>query len=325
MTGSVARVMNGKTEPCACTTSVRLVRGLLLSATACTSSVVAQLTPPSALPARPPSAPPPRVCHSEGATIKFGDDIYRDLYVRTLDKVVSFEWRWVTPNDHSPTNMKAHTSEEFATKYWPTIAAVGRDRMFVGGKGEDGATILERWVFESKEAGHPAPSVELTCGALGAESPRYEWTLPPRTHVDEIVRLPPESPQGLIRDLFSSLRSKERVFIYYDGSSELYELDLATRSQTLRASPTGTSSSLKVPELCNDYRRCWAADYAQQGYCYFFAPDMEHGVDSRRPVPRLLVLIDSDRDGRIDSSKLVSAKEWAEYWGDTANFAHHDK
>ena len=301
-------------------------RVLAASLVICANLVAAQLIPPSAPPVIPPAAPPVRLWHHGGATIKFGDDIFRDLYIRTLDKVVTFEWRWVTPHDASPMNVKAHTSEEFATSYWPTIVAVGRERMFVGGKGEDGGTILERWTFDSKStAGHFAPSVELACGALGTESPHHEWTLPPRKLVEEIVHLAPGSPQGLIRDLLPSLKSTERLFIYYDGSSEVYEVDLATRAQMLRASPMGTAPSLKVPELSRDYNRCWAADYTQQGYCYFFAPDLEHGMDTGRPPSGLLVLIDSDRDGRIDSSKLISANEWASYWGDTANLVHHDK
>jgi hypothetical protein len=117
------------------------------------------------------------------------------------------------------------------------------------------------------------------------------------------------------------LKSKEKLFVYYDGSSELCEVDLATRTQTLRASPTGASSSLNVPELGNAYNRCWAVDYAARGNCYFFGTDMESPTDSRLPIPRVLVLIDSDRDGKVDSSKLISPEEWKAYWGNRDNFA----
>ncbi len=81
---------------------------------------------------------------------------------------------------------------------------------------------------------------------------------------------------------------------------------------------------MRVAALTNDYRRFWEADYKQHGFCYFFGN--EPGVAYSLPIPELLVLIDSDRDGKIDSATIVSAKAWTtDGWGDIANIVQHDK
>jgi hypothetical protein len=121
----------------------------------------------------------------------------------------------------------------------------------------------------------------------------------------------------MIRGMLPSLKSANKLFVYYNTSRELYMVDLDAKTQTLQAGPTASAPSLQVPALSDNYHRFWAADFSQKGYCYLFCP----GFTSDGALPaNVLVFIDSDRDGQIDSSLLVSPSAWdTDGWGDKAN------
>lgn len=255
-------------------------------------------------------------------TSRYGTDFFRDASLSTNDKRVSFAWRLVSPATGVLVNVVASTSESFATEYWPTcMIAPDKDHLYVAGKGTDGTAILERWTFaETSATGAHCPSVLPPDPDL-CYTGGNRWSLPPRTKVERVIARAPDDPRGLIRGLLPCLRSPDKLLVYYHASRELYLVDVLTKNQTLQASPTGASASLRVPDLALDYRRCWSADYTARGHCYFLGGFSTE--DSYPTMPdHLLVLIDSDRDGKIDAAQLISGKAWTTGgWGDLANIA----
>lgn len=271
-----------------------------------------------------PSAPPAELWQGGAPTTKFGTSIYRDVQCRTLEKIVSLEWRYATPGLPSASNVKDQTSEVYATRYWPTFVLPTDDHhLCVAGKARDGATILESWTFDAQSAsGTPAPScVSFTSTTTGA--PHYVWTTPPRSQVDEVLRIPAASPLGMIRALVPDLHSISKVYVYYDGSRELWSVDLIAHTQALVASPVPVAGAMTATALTSSFQLYWAADYTQRGHCYFFAAT-ELPVSG--PMAATFVCIDSNRDGALDTSRTISATEWVqEGWGDPANLAQpHD-
>jgi len=132
---------------------------VMCGATYGVTSAVAQekppppLSPPAGPPAIPADAPPVRLWHADAGTTRYGDDIFRDVYCNTLDRVVTFEWRNSVSVPPSYV-VRTHTSESFKIDYWPTfVRVIGDGNMFVTGKTTDGGAILERWIFSMMRRG----------------------------------------------------------------------------------------------------------------------------------------------------------------------------
>lgn len=282
-----------------------------------TAPAVSQFTPPSS----PPlllEAPPAAVWQNgAGPTLRW-DTIYRDASCRVVDSVVMFEWRYATPQIPSLTNLKDNTSELFSCSYWPTYALpVDKFHMCVAGKARNADTILEYWTFADHNAiGTPAPSV-VTINSTNGGQPAYRWILPPRVQTDQIMRFASTGSQGLIRGLLMSLKSSSQVYVYFQTSRELALVDFVAGTTTVQASPVETANAIQVPALNTDYQSYWAVEYAQKGYCYFFKRDTKLPDGT---LPLILVLTDTDRDGKVDTSQLITGAQWTNQgWGNVAN------
>jgi hypothetical protein len=188
----------------------------------------------------------------------------------------------------------------------------------IAGKTPGGETIIEQWCYGATTGlGTGVPSV-LPVIPTGGGEVHYVWNLPPRVQVNEIVRVSAGGHNGVVRGLIHSLQSADKVFVYYDASREVHLLNLTTHSSTVQASPVPVSGALTVADLSNDYRRMWAVNRIQRGYCYFFLRD------SGPPQPsqaQCIVLIDQDRDGKVDVSESISGAQWiADGWSNPANY-----
>ena len=279
---------------------------------------------PPTPPAPPPAAPSPDLWQRGAPTTRFGADLYRDIECRTLDKLVSLEWRYATPATPSTSNVKDQNSEVFATRYWPTFAVpTDSYHICVAGKARDGAAILEFWTFGNQSAlGTPAPSC-LTSYSTASAAPQYTWTLPPRSQIEEILRIPSSAPQGMIRAILPDLHSASKIYVYFDTSREVWSVDIATKSHVCAASPTAVTGAVTAVGLTNAFQMYWADDYLAHGHCYFFVANEKPATG---PMADTLVCIDANRDGKIDSARTITATQWAqEGWGDPANLVQpHD-
>ncbi|MBL8861641.1 MAG: hypothetical protein JNK02_06475 [Planctomycetes bacterium] len=301
--------------------SIDLLRSLVLGMTASSAlgaAAAAQAVQSPPAPSLPVAAPPPALWQDEVPTTRFGPDIYRDVQVRPLAKTVSFEWRQTSVPPPLPVVVRTHTSEVFATSYWPTrVVPLDDYHVCVAGRTSSGRAVLERWTFAMHTAlGTPAPSVAQVL-PTGGGAPRATWTLPPRVAADEILVDAAGAPTGDVRGVLPSLHSTTKVFVYYAGTNDLFHVDLVSRVRTLAASPVAAGVALHVPALAAGYDTHWSAEYAGRGHCYLFArlrPDVAWGPADT------LVCIDADRDGQLDSSRLLDGAAWlSEGWGDPAN------
>lgn len=268
--------------------------------------------------ASPTVAPNVELWRQDACTVEFDGHFFRDVTCQMWDKHVLFEWRATTGELPSSTNVRAITSQSFSTAYWPNVVRpTDRYELCVAGRDASGNTILERWTFANRtEDGNTAPS-------LGTAPGKWVWSLPRRTRVDSVLRIPMASPHGMIRGMIRSFKTKDQVYVYFNTSREVAIVDLNSHVITTIASPTGASGSFTVPDLTKNYWVFWASDYRERGYCYFFKDPM---VISHGPTPApTLALIDSNRDGAIDKTISISGAQWdCDGWGDAKNVVGAD-
>lgn len=274
------------------------------------SLISAQVTFPTSPSTLPSTCPSVDLWQTGTPITAFGSGISRTVRVRPDHARVDIEWRYANPELPTvaiPNNIKSITSETFATGYWPTYVRVLDSYHFcVAGKGRSDSVVVEQWAFANTNAeGNPAPSV---LGLRSVQAPQvvYSWTLPPRNQVTEVIRAD-SSQTGLVRALFRDPGDIQHVFVWYDASRAMCRVDLTSGASVTNALPTPQAGALTVPQLTNAYDSCYSADYQDKGYCYFF---------SQRTMPVsgsgsvTLVLIDSNRDGLIETSLQVTPGDW---------------
>jgi hypothetical protein len=184
-------------------------------------------------------------------------------------------------------------SDEYPTQYVPTtLLAPSPDSLLVAGKRDDGRTVIELWTFDAS-------------------------VLPPR----RIARtLYDEAREG--RDMVALLLrvpgSGRSCLVQFWDSRDLYEMTLdSPASLRLLASPTPKPGALTVPPLRRSFDQVWSADHVSRGFVY------QLGTESPEPS---LILVDADRDGRLDRYVLVSSAEWGESgWGDGTAYRHDER
>lgn len=279
---------------------------------------VAQIVPPVSPTPVPVAAPTSDVWQLGRPTTRFAGGIYRTAFCSVLAKRINFGWSYAIPETPSTTNVKDQREEVFAVAYWPTyVVPVDDYHVCVAGKTRDGFTVIEYWTFASTTAGGIAAPSVVEQYPVGGGAPQYAWTLPARTGVTEVVKIPSNSARGVIRGVIPSLESATQVFVYYEGSREVTRLDLIAKTESLVAAPSGTLAPLVAPTLVGCHARFWASEYAGRGDCYFFSP-----VDSCSvgPTPEILALQDADKDGLPESVLVISGADWeAQGWSNESN------
>lgn len=260
-----------------------------------------------------PAGVPPRDVWLQGEPItRFGNNIVRTLSCRTVNKTVELSWQYSDPATSSPAtpnNVRSVTPEIYATSYWPTYVLVLTPYTFcVAGKARNGDVVLEQWTFANASAlGTPAPSVSPYASTTSGEV-FYSWTLPPRVQVTELLRTS-ATPSGLIRALIRDAGSTQHLLVYYDGSRAVSRINLVTGDASISASPTAQGDALVVPALASSFGFNWVADHVDKGYCYFLC-NLPEASSVPPGSPLALVLVDSNRDGKLDSSSLLTVATW---------------
>lgn len=277
------------------------------------SSQVVVPTSPTPLPV---GCPPVSLWQEGKAITNFGGGIARSARVRPAQASVDVQWRFYDPVPATlsvPFTLRSTASETFATSYWPTyVQQLDNNHWCVVGSGRGDEVVLEYWTFGSTHGGSPAPSI-ISYLEAGSTEPQYSWTLPPRIRVTEILR-DASSTTGLVRALFRDPASPLSVLVWYDGSRALARRDLLTGQMTALAAPTIGAAPLVAPELTVNFDSFYSADLQGKGYCYFF---MLRNIQSVSATTGLLVLVDSNRDGVLDSSAALTEALWESGgWGD---------
>ncbi len=274
--------------------------GIVLVTTALLSTSASSIAQESAW--KPAPGVPPSELRWQGkhkASLAFQDEsITGQARWDLRGKLVSILWT------HEPT--RSAGAQEISTSYWPTaITALGDGRtLVVAGKRPDGNTVVESWRL-------------LAPVLVPKDGPDKEYLLEPAV-VESVDTLYDAAVQGrdLVAHVVRKLGSTSGLLVQFVDSRDVYELDFAAKPPTLAivASPQSATTIPAVPQLRQRYTRAWAGDHKAKGYVYVLANDGQQGVAS-------LVLVDKDRDGKLDGSLLVSEAEWASGgWGAPANY-----
>ncbi len=190
-------------------------------------------------------------------------------------------------------------SSTYVTDYWPTRCNMGpAHTLYVAGKGFASDTVVfEVWRFNPPVFQPGRQTIH------GQTPPKLKPAK--RTSVTRIAEVP--ATDGLVRGLVVLRNaSTESFLVLYSGSSKVYAVDAATGAQTLVASPTPIPGVLHQPSLADPWALCYVAKRIGEGFLYLFRV----GGDSFAEPPPVLVLRDSDENGTIDSSDILSAAQW---------------
>ncbi|MBL8856967.1 MAG: hypothetical protein JNL28_00465 [Planctomycetes bacterium] len=211
------------------------------------------------------------------------------------DHSVSFNWAWTADG---PKPEQSSVQVESVT-FWPTAAiSAGTSRALIAGKRRSGNTVIELWTFAK-------PIVHR--GTLNASG---EWVYP-EMHIDITSRKTILEEDTAGRRVVSAMffnpapasGAEVSLFALFDDSRDLCRLDFATSGsvsvQRLYAKVSG-SGVPEIQSLACDYDSYWSGNHTQHGYVYV----LRSGLNEGRNCP-LLVLLDRNRDGTIDSDGVL--------------------
>jgi hypothetical protein len=219
------------------------------------------------------------------------------VWYETLERRVFLEWEARAENTLS--SPRVAFRHNYRSESHPTaVEALDGRRLLVAGVSQNGSRVsVELWTFRQPVL--QADSAAQTLVGAGRVSVRRIY--------DE-----PISKAGPIRALLTNLDGPESCFVFFDGSRELASMDTDSGKIKVLASPdSGVPRFDRVPELRFHWDRGVAITHKEYGYVYFFQrlPDPEEPDESDEPQPvapqprskvRWLILLDRDRDGRLD-------------------------
>lgn len=241
-----------------------------------------------------PVSPPP----SEVAPADFGTMVYQ-----SSDKL--FQARVYLDMDGKSIRVRSYKSgpaghldkkdQVFPVRYWPTAAVKLSDGSFcVAGKGSrNGNTIVELWQFDppSASASPWKPTVIRSVDEI------YSELTTGRSIVTNMVPMWGGSSQALLMK-------------FYD-SKDVYSLTLAG-AYSLVASQT-SHPNVQVASLLSETDAAWARELVGGGYVYCF---LKGGIQDLQ-TPSMVLLIDSDKNGTIDSATTLSGAQFVAAGYDT--------
>lgn len=179
--------------------------------------------------------------------------------------------------------------------YWPNNAEWVSDSVLLvtGVSPRNGQSIIEAWSYEVPEGAPDVLPISQSNGQIDEV-----WLLPERDSVD-LVFDSDEPSQQVITYAKENRGRPGHVFLRFASSGDVFDLDLASGVLEAVASSTAGVAPLHVPELSNPGP--WrvggmAVDHQSEGLVYSLKTHMYDAADSV-----LILLLDSDRNGTIDS------------------------
>lgn len=215
-------------------------------------------------------------------------------------RVVVISWM----RDFLEQNSRELSAQEEPCSFWPTeVCSVGTNQVCVAGKNVKGFTVIRHWTFSFTEAleepvTHSDGTIEFpdTFIPVASTSTAYQSN---------------DSGRRLVRAMFGNHGKPGHVFVVFDDSRDLYELNLQTQSLALIQSRVGQ------PMLSMEFSNRTSWDHAQYGYLYHLASGRKPGDSDSS-----LIFVDADRDGVLDlgSTMLVSPSQWQTIFADGSLF-----
>lgn len=220
-----------------------------------------------------------------GGEFVCGIDLFWD------ERRVGFHWRHVPDYEFGDDVLETYVTRP--TWYWPNLVEWISDTelLVTGIAPRDGATVIEVWEFSSSADTPGVVQHVLPDGSQG-----WSWNLPKVEEVHQVGEWTDPS-RHLVVSAKENKAQPGRVFVLFDSSGDVCDLTLATGSESLVASPD-PNSAVYTSELV--VATPWlvgfeAIDSPVEGYVYALSTNFVWGAVQG------VILVDSDRDGDIDS------------------------
>lgn len=196
-------------------------------------------------------------------------------------------WRY-SPTGEFQKPLEIRT-EEFSVDYWPTACETTADQhLIVAGKRSNGNTCIERCTLKK-----PLIRPDGRGGVF--------WSSQGRSEVVTVYDAA-QVGEDIVRGMIRKRGAADRVLVHFHDSRDLYELDVSHAPAT----PKLILSHSDEATLLGDFDHYVGADHSRFGYVYCFG-----SIDHPDEVMALM-LMDSDRDGAIESHGPITGAQWAE-------------
>lgn len=242
---------------------------------------------------------PNGACRVEAPTLATIDD---QIQVTALcacpSESVRITWKYSSGSDFRCP--MATETEELVPGFHPTACELlSPTQLVVAGRTKTGNTRIERWTFDV-----PRLQRDRTSGLI---------RLVPRGRTEVVVLYDAQTAgKEIVRGLLRKRGVDGRVFVHFQDSRDLYELDASSAPYSMRL----VLSKVKEPLLGGEFERSYGADHERLGFLYGFSGRIDCAPDAVVP----LFLRDSNRDGVLDSHGTLSGEEWGRDWEDLGGY-----
>lgn len=220
------------------------------------------------------------------------------------------------------THKSASGVQEISRKYYPTAAArVGSDAVLVSGIDDQGKTVIEKIGLNWPNP-MPAPITDIQTGFsqvhlvnpnIGREKRLYDADVPGKRCV------------SAMSELRRSDGDPQQFVLIFEDSKDVYvgnltgdNIDLTLlASRTNDQAPLGAIAALQGDDLTV----IGARDHKTAGFVYTFVRKIRHSYPEPSAAMPTLVLVDSDRNGTVESFLTLDPTQWAQQsWGKTSSY-----
>lgn len=264
-----------------------LLRTLLLVAAGTPAGPVAQSPPPA-------SFDRSATFHAEAAVPGSPSRISIDVGFSMAERSVDYRYAYAGLEPR----LTEHRS--FTVDFWPSACNAGpAHTTYVVGRGlADEGFVAEVWRFET-----PSVVPGLRASGGGETSPRIEMGA--RTSVARVHEIAVSG--GIPRAVVQLAGSTPEAFlVYFDRSRQLCSVDARSGSLRVVVSPTAVEGALVEPGLLADWSSFSVREHVTDGYVTV----ARQGTDVGSEGASILLLVDSDEDGALDSTRVVSPATW---------------
>ena len=259
----------------------------------------------------------------------------QQAYVTTdsTSRVVTLHWtssqyvgqppNWSLTWDSATDGMgscKTLTQDQIVTtRFYPTSCAIAdADSILVGGINGDGETIIEVWDL-TWVGPMPTPVIEGSSGLLVIPISQPNVTKTRVYQADEAGQRFVCSLAGL---RVSGSSDAAAILVQFYDSQDVYTVDLGSSIPVLLVSESTPGALFSAPASLapKDHTGMRFADRTDTGYVYIFERGRNGWWDQPYDAP-ILILIDGDRNGTIDSLVQLSDLDFEHAgWSDIDNF-----
>lgn len=211
----------------------------------------------------------------------------------TADESLSIRWR---ASSDSPAF--ALGSQQIPLSYWPTaVVRTSPSQICVAGKRAGGATVIEEFSF--------GPPIFGPDGfGNNAVAPRVV------TKVYDAA----SAGRDMVAFMFADLSDEDRLFVQFWDSRDVYRLDRRSGALELAYARAPGARAPHARELGLHLGRAFFGNHVDLGFLYGLRLSCSEGSG-------VLLLIDGNRDGTLDTHLHLTSAQWAAM--DLSNAAHY--